>query len=216
VTTDYRAPRGFSVLLAERAGLLDAPHYREQVEAIAAAIVRALRENKKVLWCGNGGSAAEAQHMAAELSGRYLRERPGLYSEALSVNSSTLTCVGNDYGYDFIFSRQVEAFAQPGDVVIGMTTSGTSRNVVLALEAAKARGAIAVAFTGNGGGAVAEIADLVLMGPDGYAALVQEVHQVMAHIVCDLVEQTLIFDDGLGWPSVDEAQDGRESTDGLA
>jgi D-sedoheptulose 7-phosphate isomerase len=194
---DYYAKRDFAELLADRRGLLDAPHYREQTEAIAFAIVGALRANKKVLWCGNGGSAAEAQHMAAELSGRYLRERPGLHSEALSVNSSTLTCIGNDYGYDHVFARQVEAFAHPGDVVIGMTTSGTSRNVVLALEAAKKCGAIAVAFTGNGGGTVAEIADLSLIGPDGYAAIVQEVHQVMAHIVCDLVEQTLIFEDGI-------------------
>jgi D-sedoheptulose 7-phosphate isomerase len=188
--------RGFDELLADRRGLLDAPHYRRQVEAIADAVVDALRAGNKVLWCGNGGSAAEAQHMAAELSGRFLRERPGYYSEALSVNSSTLTCIGNDYGYDHVFARQVEAFARPGDVVIGMTTSGTSRNVVLALEAATRCGATAIAFTGNGGGAVADVADLTLLGPDGYAAIVQEVHQVMAHIVCDLVEQRLIFDDG--------------------
>jgi D-sedoheptulose 7-phosphate isomerase len=194
---DYYAKRDFGELLADRRGLLDAPHYRPQAEAIAAAIVKALRAKKKVLWCGNGGSAAEAQHMAAELSGRYLRERPGLHSEALSVNSSTLTCIGNDYGYEDVFARQVRAFAHPGDVVIGMTTSGTSRNVVLALEAAKQCGAVTVAFTGNGGGTVAEISDLVLLGPDGYAAIVQEVHQVMAHIVCDLVEQVLIFEDGI-------------------
>jgi D-sedoheptulose 7-phosphate isomerase len=194
---NYQARRDFNELLADRRGMLDAPHYRPQVEAIVEAVVGALRDGKKVLWCGNGGSAAEAQHMAAELSGRFLRERPGLHSEALSVNSSTLTCVGNDYGYDQVFSRQVEAFAHPGDVVIGMTTSGSSRNVVLALEAAKRRGAIAVAFTGNGGGKVAEVADLSLIGPDGYAAVVQEVHQVMAHIVCDLVEQQLIFDGGI-------------------
>jgi D-sedoheptulose 7-phosphate isomerase len=193
--TDVQGKRGFEELLADRHGLLEAPHYRSQVEAIADAVVAALRSGKKVLWCGNGGSAAEAQHMAAELSGRFLRERPGLHSEALSVNSSTLTCIGNDYGYDRVFSRQVEAFAHPGDVVIGMTTSGSSRNVVLALEAARKRGAVAVAFTGNGGGKVAETADLVLLGPDGYAAIVQEVHQVMAHIVCDLVEQRLIFED---------------------
>jgi D-sedoheptulose 7-phosphate isomerase len=195
--TDYYAKRDFDALLADRRGLLDAPHYHGQVQAIATAIVEALRAKKKVLWCGNGGSAAEAQHMAAELSGRYLRERPGLHSEALSVNSSTLTCIGNDYGYDRVFARQVEAFAHPGDIVIGMTTSGTSRNIVLALEAAKKCGAVTVAFTGNGGGTVAEIADLVLLGPDGYAAIVQEVHQVMAHIVCDLVEQVLIFEDGI-------------------
>jgi D-sedoheptulose 7-phosphate isomerase len=92
-----------------------------------------------------------------------------------------------------VFSRQVEAFAQPGDVVIGMTTTGTARNIVLALEAARDCGALAVAFTGNGGGDVARTADLSLIGPNGYAAVVQEVHQVMAHIVCDLVEQDLIF-----------------------
>jgi D-sedoheptulose 7-phosphate isomerase len=193
----FLGKRDFATLLADRRGLLDAPHYRGQVEAIAVAIVAALRDGKKILWCGNGGSAAEAQHMAAELSGRYLRERPGLHSEALSVNSSTLTCIGNDYGYDIVFSRQVEAFVQPGDVVIGMTTSGTSRNVLLALEAARKRGAVAVAFTGNGGGTVGAAADLVLLGPDGYAAIIQEVHQVMAHIVCDLVEQSLIFEHGL-------------------
>jgi D-sedoheptulose 7-phosphate isomerase len=194
---NYQGRRDFDELLADRRGLLDAPHYRAQVEAVADAVVAALRAGKKVLWCGNGGSAAEAQHMAAELSGRFLRERPGLHSEALSVNSSTLTCVGNDYGYDHVFARQVEAFAHPGDVVIGMTTSGTSRNVVLALEAANKRGAVTVAFTGNGGGRVAEIADHSVIGPDGYAAIVQEVHQVMAHIVCDLVEQRLIFDGGI-------------------
>jgi D-sedoheptulose 7-phosphate isomerase len=194
---NYRGRRDFDELLADRRGLLDAPRYREQVERIVEAVVTALRGGKKVLWCGNGGSAAEAQHMAAELSGRFLRERPGLHSEALSVNSSTLTSVGNDYGYDYVFSRQVEAFAQPGDVVIGMTTSGSSVNVVLALEAAKRRGAVAIAFTGNGGGKVAEVADHSLVGPDGYAAIVQEVHQVMAHILCDLVEQRLIFDGGI-------------------
>jgi D-sedoheptulose 7-phosphate isomerase len=196
MSEQFKGKRGFDELLADRRGIFERSHYKAQVEAIVDAIVTALRSGKKVLWCGNGGSAAEAQHMAAELSGRFLRERPGYHSEALSVNSSALTCIGNDYGYDFIFSRQVEAFTHPGDVVIGMTTSGTSRNVVLALEAAKAKGAVAVAFTGNGGGTVAAAADLILVGPDGYAAIVQEVHQVMAHIVCDLVEQRMIFENG--------------------
>lgn len=196
MTTDYKAQRDFSALLADRQGLLDAPHYQEQVRAIVDAMVKALRNGKRIYWCGNGGSAAEAQHMAAELSGRYLRERRGLNSEALSVNTSTLTCVGNDYGYDYIFSRQVEAFVQPGDVLVGMTTSGVSTNVVLAMEAAKQRGAVTIAFTGNGGGPIVDHSDVVLMGPNGYAAIVQEVHQVMAHIVCDLVEQELIFGDG--------------------
>jgi len=193
-TIDIKGRRGFDELLADRRGIFDAPHYKEQCEAIADAIVKALRRGNKVLWMGNGGSAAEAQHMAAELSGRFLRERPGLYSEALSVNTSTLTAVGNDYGYDYIFSRQVQAFAQAGDIVIAMTTSGNSRNLLLALEEARKQDAVAVSFTGNGGGAVSEISDLVLMGPDGYSAIVQEVHQVMAHIICDLVEQRVIFE----------------------
>ncbi len=192
---DVRGRRGFDELLADRHGIFDAPHYRAQIEAVADAVVTALRAGNKVLWCGNGGSAAEAQHMAAELSGRFLRERPGLASEAISVNTSTLTAVANDYGYDDVFARQVEAFAQRGDVVIALTTSGNSRSVVRALEAAKRKGATAVAFTGNGGGRIVEAAELLFMGPDGYAAIVQEVHQVMAHILCDLVEQRIIFGD---------------------
>ncbi|HVS46272.1 MAG TPA: SIS domain-containing protein [Verrucomicrobiae bacterium] len=194
MAVDYTARRGFDELLADRHGIFERPYYKAQVEAIVDAVVTSLRGGKKILWCGNGGSAAEAQHMSAELSGRFLRERPGLNSEALSVNSSTVTAIGNDFGYDEIFARQVQAFARPGDVLIALTTSGKSRNIILAVEAAKRNGAISVAFTGNGGGPVAEIADLVLMGPDGYSAIVQEVHQVMAHIVCDLVEQRLIFE----------------------
>ncbi len=193
-TVDVKGRRGFDELLADRNGIYDAPHYREQCEAIADAMVKALRRGNKILWMGNGGSAAEAQHMAAELSGRFLRERPGLFSEALSVNTSTITAIGNDYGYDHIFRRQVEAFVQPGDVLVGLTTSGTSKNIVLAFEEGKRRGAVLVAFTGNGGGTAADIADLVLLGPSGYSAIVQEVHQTMAHIICDLVEQRMIFE----------------------
>ena len=182
---DYRA------LLADRRGLLDAPHYQGQVEAIAQAILTAFRSGKKVLWFGNGGSAADAQHLAAEFSGRFLRERPGYASEALSVNPSAVTAIANDFGYENVFARQVEAFAHHGDVVVGITTSGNSRNVVYGLEAARRRGAVAVAFTGNGGGKIVQTADLVLMGPDGYSAIVQEVHITMGHIICDLVDQAL-------------------------
>ena len=190
---EYSGRRGFAELLEDRRGNLEAERYPGQVAAIVAAMVTAFRNGKKVLWCGNGGSAADAQHLAAEFSGRFLRERGGLPSEALSVNTSAITAIGNDFGYDRIFSRQVEAFALPGDVVVGISTSGKSPNVVLALEAAKKRGALAVAFTGNGGGPMAEIADLILLGPDGYSAIVQEVHIAMGHIVCDLVEQELLF-----------------------
>ena len=193
-TVDVKGRRGFDELLADRKGIYDAPHYRAECEAIADAMVKALRRGNKILWMGNGGSAAEAQHLSAELSGRCLRERPGLHSEALSVNTSTLTAIGNDYGYDHIFRRQVEAFVQPGDVLVGLTTSGTSKNILLAFEEGKRRGAVTVAFTGNGGGPAAQIADLTLSGPSGYSAIVQEVHQTMAHIICDLVEQRIIFE----------------------
>ncbi len=191
---DVRAQRGFDELLADRKGLLEAPHYAGQVAAIVAAMVRAFRAGRKVLWFGNGGSAADAQHLAAEFSGRFLRERRGLHSESLSVNTSALTAISNDFGYDHVFERQMESFAESGDVVVGITTSGSSRNIVLALEEAKKRGALTVAFTGNGGGKVAQIADLALVGPDGYSAIIQEVHITMGHIICDLVEQALIFE----------------------
>ena len=185
--------RGFAELLHDRCGLLDAPHYQEQVVAIAAVMTQAFRSGRKVLWCGNGGSAADAQHLAAEFSGRFLRERGGLPSEALSVNTSALTAIANDFGYDYIFARQVEAFAHAGDVVVGITTSGRSPNVLRALEAARTAGATTVAFTGNGGGPAADLADLVLAGPHGYSALVQEVHITFGHIICDLVEQDLLL-----------------------
>ena len=191
-TVDVRGRRTFAEILEDRRGLLDAPHYPAQVHAIVEAIVRAFKSGNKVLWMGNGGSAADAQHLAAEFSGRFLRERRGFPSEALSVNTSALTAIGNDFGYERVFARQVEAFVKPGDVVVGITTSGSSKNIVLALEEAKKLGAVTVAFTGNGGGETAKIADLSLLGPDGYSAPIQEVHITMGHIICDLVEQQLI------------------------
>ncbi len=190
---DPRGRRPFHELLADRKGQLDKPHYPEQVAAIVAALVDAFRNGNKVLWFGNGGSAADAQHLAAEFSGRFLRERKGLPSEALTVNTSAVTAISNDFGYEHLFARMVEAMAKPGDVVVGITTSGTSKNVVRGLEAARAAGATTVAFTGNGGGPAADVSDLVLIGPDGYSAIVQEVHITMGHIICDLVEQELIF-----------------------
>jgi D-sedoheptulose 7-phosphate isomerase len=187
------ARRGFDELLSDRRGLLDESRYAGQVAAIVATILTAFNNGRKVYWFGNGGSAADAQHLAAEFSGRFLRERKALASEAMSTNTSAVTAIANDYGYDNVFARLVEAMASEGDVVIGLTTSGMSKNIVNGLQAAKAAGATTIAFTGNGGGAVADVADVVLVGPDGYSALVQEVHITMGHIVCDLVEQELIF-----------------------
>lgn len=185
--------RGFAALLADRRGQLERPHYQAQVEAIVAALVRAFRDGHRVWWFGNGGSAADAQHLAAEFSGRFLRERGGLPSEAFTVNSSAVTAIANDFGYEQLFARMVEALARPGDVVVGITTSGTSKNVVAGLRRAREIGATTVAFSGNGGGTVTAFADHVLLGPDGYSAIVQEVHITMGHIICDLVEQELLF-----------------------
>ena len=184
--------RSFKELLDERTGLLDAERYGPVVDKIARTMIAAFTAGRKVLWFGNGGSAADAQHLAAEFSGRFRHERKALPSEALSVNPSAVTAISNDYGYERVFARQVEAFALPGDVVVGLTTSGNSPNVVAGLEEAKRKGATTVAFTGNGGGAVAEVADIVLVGPDGHSALIQEVHITMGHIVCELVEQAFV------------------------
>jgi D-sedoheptulose 7-phosphate isomerase len=186
--------RTFREMLDDRRGLLDADRYEAIVDRIARTLIAAFSAGRKVLWCGNGGSAADAQHLAAEFSGRFLRERRALPSESLSVNPSAVTAIANDYGFDRLFARQVEAFVQPGDVVVGLSTSGNSRNIVLALEEAKKCGATTIAFTGNGGGRIAEAADINLIGPDGYSALVQEVHITLGHIVCDLVEQALFPD----------------------
>jgi len=185
--------RSFAELLADRRGLLEEPRYEQQVTAIAGALTAAFKSGGKVLWFGNGGSAADAQHLAAEFSGRFLRARRGYPSEALSTNSSAVTAIANDFGYDRVFARQVEAHAQSGDVVVGITTSGDSPNVVLGLEEARRHQAVTVAFTGNGGGRVLPLADFVLLGPSGCSAIIQEVHITMGHIICDLVEQALIL-----------------------
>ena len=186
--------RTFREMLDDRTGLLEADRYEAVVDRIARTLTAAFNAGRKVLWMGNGGSAADAQHLAAEFSGRFLRERRGLPSEALSVNPSAVTAIANDYGYERVFSRQIEAFVQKGDVVVGISTTGNSKNVVLGLEEAKRRGATTIAFSGNGGGRAAEVADIALIGPDGYSALVQEVHITLGHIVCDLVEQALFVE----------------------
>jgi D-sedoheptulose 7-phosphate isomerase len=182
----------FRDLLDERRGLLDADRYEAVVERIARTMIAAFSAGRKVLWMGNGGSAADAQHLAAEFSGRFRAERRGLPSESLSVNPSAVTAIANDYGFERLFARQVEAFAVPGDVIVGLTTSGNSPNVVYGLEEAKKIGATTIAFTGNGGGRVAEVADIVLVGPDGHSALIQEVHITLGHIICELVEQAFL------------------------
>lgn len=157
---------------------------------IASEIAAAFRRGNRVLLCGNGGSAADAQHIAAELAGKFKLDRPPLPAVALTTNTSVLTALANDFGYDEVFSRQVRALAAAGDVVIGISTSGRSPNVILALEQARAKGALAVAFTGSGG-ALKEAADLCLDVPSSDTPRIQEVHITAGHIICALVEEEL-------------------------
>ncbi len=159
------------------------------VEAVGERWNQALGEGGKVLLMGNGGSAADAQHIAAELVGRYLVERKGLPSIALTTDTSILTAVGNDYGYDAVFSRQVEALAQPQDVVVGYSTSGNSANVCAAMVSAKALGCYTVALTGESGGRLRDLVDSCICVPSPSTPRIQEVHAFIGHMLCSIVDQ---------------------------
>jgi D-sedoheptulose 7-phosphate isomerase len=155
---------------------------------VAAAIRAAHAAGGKVLIFGNGGSAADAQHMAAELVNRFQKERKALAALSLTTDTSILTSIGNDYTFDRVFDRQVEALGRPGDVALGITTSGNSANVVRGLEAARGCGMVTVALTGRDGGAAGKIADIHVNVPDDSTARVQEVHTTLIHVICELVE----------------------------
>jgi len=159
------------------------------LQRIAEEITRAIFSGHKVLWCGNGGSAADSQHLAAELMGRFRRERCGLASVALTTDTSILTAVANDYGYERVFQRQVEALCNKGDVVVGISTSGSSKNVCAALESGRRMGAFTVAFTGESGGTMAGIAHVALRIRSKDTARIQEAHILCGHMICDWVEQ---------------------------
>ena len=154
-------------------------------------LVDAYRLSRKTIIFGNGGSAADAQHFAAELVGRFASERAALPSLALTVNTSTLTSVGNDYGYEQVFVRQIEAHTQPGDAVIGISTSGNSPNVLRALERARGMEAKTIGLTGHGGGAMPQACDVCVIVPHDSTARIQEVHIAILHIWCELIEQEL-------------------------
>jgi len=147
-----------------------------------------LEAGHKILLFGNGGSAADAQHIAAELTGRYKIERKGLPAIALTTDTSALTAIGNDYGYEYLFSRQVEALARKGDMVIGISTSGNSQNVVYALEKAKEIGCRTVGFSGKGGGKMNDVCDLNIIVPSDDTARIQEMHILIGHILCQLID----------------------------
>ena len=159
--------------------------------AAAEACIAALRGGRKLMICGNGGSAADAQHWAGELVSRFHYDRPGLPAIALTTDSSILTAIGNDYGYERVFARQVEALGAAGDVLLAISTSGNSPNVVAALEAARARGIATVGFTGQGGGRMAALCDLCIRIPSSSTPRIQEGHEVLGHAICAMIEAAI-------------------------
>ena len=161
---------------------------QENLEQAAARMTRALLEGNKVLWCGNGGSAADAQHLAAELIGRFRRDRPGLAAVALTADAAVLTGIANDFGFQEVFVRQVEALCIPGDVFVGVSTSGNSRNVSNALLRARDLGAFTVAITGEHGGRLGGPADVWVRIPSRDTARIQEAYMLCGHMLCDWIE----------------------------
>ncbi len=170
-------------IAATRGQLLD------DIVRLGTLLARAVKNGNCIFFMGNGGSAADSQHLAAEFVGRFQKERRGLAAVALTTDTSILTAVGNDYGFDAVFARQVAALAQAGDVVVGLSTSGNSPNVIKALQAAKEAGAVAVGLTGRSGGKMAAICDLCIKVPADVTARVQEAHALIGHIACQLVDE---------------------------
>ena len=164
----------------------------DDLEQASAMAVEVLKRGNKVLLCGNGGSAADAQHIAAELTGRYKTERRGLPGIALTTDTSALTAIGNDYGYDRVFDRQVEALANEGDLLIGISTSGNSANVVSALKLAKKMGCSTLGLSGRDGGAMNEVCDVNLIVPSDNTPRIQEMHILFGHTICQIIDEAFI------------------------
>lgn len=162
-----------------------------EIEAAASLLIGALRQGGKVMFCGNGGSAADSQHLAAELMGRYLKDRRPLPAVALTVDTSALTAIGNDYGYDEVFARQLRGVGAAGDALVGISTSGNSPNVVKALEAARAAGIRTLGLTGARGGRMVELCDVCIRVPAERTDRIQEMHIAIGHLLCGAVEEAL-------------------------
>lgn len=161
----------------------------ETVESSVSLILKAFRNGNKVLFCGNGGSAADAQHLAAEFSGRFYTDREALPAEALHVNTSYLTAVANDYSYDVVYSRLIQGIGNKGDVLVGLSTSGNSTNIIKAFETARSKGMATIGLTGSTGGKMKECSDLLLNVPSNDTPRIQESHILLGHIICQLVEE---------------------------
>ena len=163
----------------------------ENIKKAAEACVESLKKGGKIHFCGNGGSASDAQHLAAELSGRFYYDRPPLNAEALHVNTSYLTAVANDYSYDMIYARMIEASAKKGDVLVGISTSGNSANILKAIEKAKEIGVKTIAMTGEKGGKMAGCCDILINVPSTCTPRIQEAHIMIGHIICEIIEATI-------------------------
>ena len=172
-------------------GVAELKQQTPEIEKIANVCTDALRRGHKIIFCGNGGSAAQSQHLAAELVGRYKMNRPAMNSISLTVDTSNLTDIGNDYGYDVIFSRQLEGVGQGGDILIGLSTSGNSSNVVQAFEQARKTGIKTVALVGRKGGKMKDMADYAIAVPADTSAHIQEMHIAVGHLICDLIERNI-------------------------
>lgn len=159
------------------------------IEKVVEVVTNAFKKGNRVYFCGNGGSAADAQHLAAEFSGRFYTDRKALPAEALHCNTSYLTAVANDYGYDVVYARMIEGIGEKGDVLVGLSTSGNSGNIIKAFETAKEKGIITVAFTGITGGQMKAISDYLINVPSADTPRIQESHITIGHIICQLVEE---------------------------
>ena len=189
--SEARIPQSIAESIAVKQAVLDNPDFLSRIRQAADIIITSLRSGGKVHFCGNGGSAADAQHLAAELSGRYGFDRPPLNAEALHCNTSYLTAVANDYGYEAAFARLLQGTAKEGDVLVAISTSGNSRNILNAIEMSKTMGVKVIAMTGESGGAMRDRADILLNVPSADTPRIQECHILIGHILCELVENEM-------------------------
>lgn len=188
---NIRIPQSIEQSIAVKQRVLNDEALLSRIQQAADMMVGCLRNGGKIHFCGNGGSAADAQHLAAELSGRFYFDRPPLNAEALHCNSSYLTAVGNDYGYEHIYSRLIQAQGKKGDVLVGISTSGNSQNVLLAYEACRKMGIGIISLTGETGGKMKDKSDILLNVPSKDTPRIQESHIMVGHIICELVESAI-------------------------
>ena len=175
--------------IAVKSNLLNDHQTLNAIETSVDVITNAFKMGNKIYFCGNGGSAADAQHLAAEFSGRFYKDRPALPADALHTNSSYLTAVANDYGYDKVYARIIDGIATDGDVLIGLSTSGNSENIVAAFEVARLKSVKTIGFTGDSGGKMKELSDVWIPVPSNDTPRIQEAHIMVGHIICQLVEE---------------------------